>query len=146
MVEMAVDSLDKELIRLLQEDAGQSSYALAKKLNVSSSTVRRRIRALGKNGVIHATVSIDYGTIGLPLAAHIALNVDPEELNSVWQALTNLPHVKHVSITAGRYDILGLVRVSSTDELLRFVQSEVTQIKGVNKCETFICLRMERTL
>jgi len=40
---------------------------------------------------------------------------------------------------------MGMVRVSSTEELLKFVQKEITQIPGVEKCETFICLRMERT-
>jgi len=40
--------LDEWLIALLSEDARQSSQVLAKQLNVSSSTVRRRISKAGK--------------------------------------------------------------------------------------------------
>ena len=142
---MTVDELDKILIKLLSENARQSSYQLAKQVNVSPSTIRRRIRELIKNGIIHTTLTIDHSSLGLPLAAHIALNVNHEQLESVWEALRKLPNIKHVSITAGRFDVMGMVRVSSTEELLKFVQKEITQIPGVEKCETFICLRMERT-
>jgi len=142
---MVVDELDKKLIRLLLANARQSSYQLSKQLKVSPSTIRRRIRELIRNGIIRNTVSVDYSALGLPLAAHIALNVNHEQLESVWEALRKLPNIKHVSITAGRFDILGMVRVASTDDLLNFVQNEITQIPGVEKCETFICLRMERT-
>jgi len=44
--------LDERLIELLSQDARQSSQALANQLNVSSSTVRRRISKLVKRGVL----------------------------------------------------------------------------------------------
>jgi len=44
--------LDEQLIELLSHDARQSSQALAKQLNVSSSTIRRRISKLVKRGVL----------------------------------------------------------------------------------------------
>jgi len=44
--------LDERLIELLSQDARQSSQALAKRLNVSSSTIRRRISKLVKRGVL----------------------------------------------------------------------------------------------
>ena len=43
--------LDERLIELLSQDARQGSEALAKRLNVSSSTVRRRISKLVNQGV-----------------------------------------------------------------------------------------------
>jgi len=141
---MAIDKLDRDLIRLLTVDASQSSYELSKKLKTSPSTIRRRVRALTREGAISIRAAVDYSKIGLSLAAHLALNVDPEEMENVWEALRQMPEIRHVSITAGRYDVMGLARVNSTGELLEFVQNKVTQLKGVRHCETFICLRMEK--
>jgi hypothetical protein len=42
--------LDERLIELLSQDARQSGQALAEHLNVSSSTIRRRISKLVKRG------------------------------------------------------------------------------------------------
>ena len=44
--------LDERLIELLSQDARQNSQALAEQLNVSSSTIRRRISKLVKRGVL----------------------------------------------------------------------------------------------
>ncbi|MFC1986919.1 Lrp/AsnC family transcriptional regulator, partial [Chloroflexota bacterium] len=47
-----LDSLDRRLIDLLQQDAHQPSKVLAKQLSVSSSTVRRRVKRLIQQGII----------------------------------------------------------------------------------------------
>jgi hypothetical protein len=45
-----MDSLDRELIDQLFQDADQSSNVLAKKLNADPSTIRRRIQRLINEG------------------------------------------------------------------------------------------------
>ena len=47
-----IDSLDEQLITLLGEDASKSSKALAKQLNVSQATIRRRIKDLMNSGAL----------------------------------------------------------------------------------------------
>ena len=139
---MAVDDIDNELIRLLQEDAGQSSYELAKHLMISPSAIRRRKRELIRKGVIRESISLDYAKLGKPLAAHIAINTDQAQLDAVYEALMKLDEVKRIGIVIGRFDIEALIRVSSTDELLGFIQDKVLTIEGVTHCENFICLRL----
>ena len=67
-----IDEVDNKLINLLEQDAWQSSMALAKILNVSESTLRRRLRQLIQRGVVLAVAITDSGTIPLPLSAMIA--------------------------------------------------------------------------
>jgi len=140
---MIGNEFDKKLIILLENNAKQSSYELSKILMVSPSTIRRRKRRLIESGVIRETLSIDYNKLGISLVAHLALNVDPEQLDSVWQALSRLSQVKRKSIVTGRYDILAMVRLKSADNLLNFVQKHITKIKGIKNCESFISLRQE---
>ncbi len=44
-----IDLLDRELIKLLEQDANQPSGKLADQLSVSASTVRRRVHQLLKD-------------------------------------------------------------------------------------------------
>ncbi len=138
-----VDSVDKRLIRLLQEDAGRSSAVLARRLKVSPATVRRRTSRLIKNQVIRIGAVADPKKVGLPLAAIMAIDVVNGKLDSVFRTLTSKPEVIWVSTTTGRFDVIAMVRFPSIDELARFVQSELSEVDGIRDSETFICLHFE---
>ena len=139
-----VNSLDERLIKLLKDNARQSSEVLATQLNVSAATIRRRIRRLIKDGVMRIGAIVDPAKIGLPLAAVIALDVTHDSLDSVMQTLAELPEVKWVSTTTGRFDVIVMVRFPDTDELFRFMQTKVAKMEGVRDSEAFVCLHIER--
>ena len=138
-----VDALDKKLIDLLQEGAGRSSDVIAKKLRVSAATVRRRIRRLVKNNVVSIGAIVDPRDVGLPLAAIMALDVANDKLDSVMKTLSSRPEVIWVSTTTGQFDIIALARFPSTDELSRFVLTEMSKTEGTKDSETFVCLHFE---
>jgi len=48
------DEIDHKLINLLKQNAWQRSETLAKVLNISSATVRRRLRRLIQKGTLRA--------------------------------------------------------------------------------------------
>ena len=139
-----IDALDEKLIKLLVDDARQSSLKLAKQLKVSAATVRRRVRKLIESEVLHIVAAVDPNRIGLPLAALIAFDVTHEKLGEVMEMLANRPEVKWVSTSTGRYDILALVRLGSTDELSDLMQKELAQMEGLRDSETFVCLHVAK--
>ncbi len=136
----AVDSIDEKLIKLLQQDARRSSEVLAKQLDVSPATVRRRVRNLIRNGVVRIAAIPDPEKVGLHLAVIIALKVDHDRLEEVMSALTARGEVSWACTTTGRFDILAMARFHSTEELTRFLQNELTKIDGIRDSETFVCL------
>ncbi len=139
-----IDSVDEKIIQLLSRDAWQSSESLAKEINVSSATVRRRIKKLVKNGTLHVGAFVDPVKIGQPLAAVIALGVPHDKVEKVAQQLSSRPEVKWVSSMTGRFDILVFLRLSSTDELANFVQKELPKLEAIKSSETFICLHIHK--
>ena len=139
-----IDSVDEKIIQLLSRDAWQSSESLAKEINVSSATVRRRIKKLVKSGTLHVGAFVDPVKIGQPLAAVIALGVPHDKVEKVAQQLSARPEVKWVSSMTGRFDILVLLRLSSTDELANFVQKELPKLDAIKSSETFICLHIHK--
>ncbi len=134
-----IDKKHKPLIQLLGKDVLQSSEALAKQLNVSAATVRRRLRKLRNNGIVRAVACVNPSDIGQPLGAVIALGVPNEKVDSVARTLSERPEVKWVATTTGRFDIMVFACFPSTDELARFLQNELPK-DSIRDSETFICL------
>ena len=117
-----VDALDERLIKLLQQDARRSSDVLAKQLDVSPATVRRRVRNLIRKGVIRIAAIPDPEKVGLHLAATVALKIGYDRLEEVMSTLTARGEVGWACTTTGRFDILAMARFHSTEELTRFLQ------------------------
>ena len=136
-----IDSLDEQLIHLLEQDAGQSSKALAKRLNASPATIRRRIRKLVQEDVIHIRALLNPSKIGL-MAAVLTLDVDHRSLGKAIKQLASKDNVVWLSTITGRFDIMALLRIKSTDELFAFLQEELPKIQGVKNSETFVCLHV----
>ncbi len=139
-----IDSIDKPLIQLLGNDALQSSEALARQLNVSAATVRRRIRKLVKEGTLRVVALVDPEKVGLNLAALVALDVPHEQLESVTEQLSNHAQVKWVATMTGRFNIMAFLRSASTDELSSFMEKELTKFNGIRNTETLVCLNVKK--
>ena len=137
-------SKDVELVRLLANDARQSSEKLAQKLNMSAATVRRRLRRILHSGTVRIVAATDPVKTGFPVTAVIAFNVVHAELDSALRKLASEPNIIWVSTTTGRFDIIALVWCTSNDGLFEFIESEVSKMEGVRNSETFICLRVEK--
>ena len=137
-------SLDERLIELLSQDARQSSQALANQLNVSSSTVRRRIGKLVKRGVLRFAALAEPSEFGFYLRAIIAFDVEHDKVREVMELLSGRSEVKGLAATSGRFDVIALVWFTSTDGLFEFIESEVSKMEGVRNTETFICLHVEK--
>jgi Lrp/AsnC family transcriptional regulator, regulator for asnA, asnC and gidA len=100
-----IDDLDKEIIEQLTIDARQSSQMVAKKLNVDSSTVRRRIHRLIEDGIIYVTILQTHDKTGVPVRALIGLNIENRELETCLETLRSIPECRFVSVTTGRFNI-----------------------------------------
>ena len=139
-----IDSIDKQLLILIGQDARQNSETLAKQLNLSSATVRRKLRKLIQNGSLNIVGVVDPANFGLPLTAIIALDVTHEKLKAAMEVLAKRPEITWISTTTGRFDIIARGRFASTDDLSKFLIDQLTDIEGVKNSETFICLDVKK--
>ena len=141
---MTIDSLDTKLIDLLMRDANISSTALAKQLHVNSSTVRRRMKSLLEQGIIHIVAVPDLNKIGLPVVAFVSLEVSHEKIKSVLEELSKQPHAAWVGATSGLFNVRTVWWLNSTEELYRIMESVIGKIDGILRTETSICLQIEK--
>lgn len=141
-----IDSVDEELVRLLGRDGRQNSETLAKQLNISSATVRRRLRKLIHSDLLRIIGVVDSNKFSFPVAVVITLDVDHDKLESAINQLADKPEIRLVSSTTGRFDIIAFARFQSNESLSLFMTKELTQIEGIRNSETFICLHVKKGL
>jgi len=139
-----MDSIDKQIVQLLEKDARQSSKVLAQKLNVSSATIRRRIGNLIRNKVVRFIAVVDPEKVGFPFAAMLSLDVELGNLDSAIQFLDKQPEVRWLCNSTGRANVVAVAQFASPDELGDFTKNEVSKIEGIKHLETSIILKREK--
>jgi Lrp/AsnC family transcriptional regulator for asnA, asnC and gidA len=127
------DDLDMKIIRLLQEDGRTSTQDIAKELNSTSSTIRKRIRRLEDTGTMKVVAVTDFAAAGYDLLLAIGIEVDSRSAEDVAMDLAELPEVFSVNLTTGANDIELLVGARSFDELSVFLHKEVARIEGIGR-------------
>jgi DNA-binding Lrp family transcriptional regulator len=127
------DDLDMKIIRLLQDDGRTSTQDIAKELNSTSSTVRKRIRRLEDTGTMKVVAVTDFAAAGYDLLLAIGIEVDSRSAEDVAMDLAELPEVFSVNLTTGANDIELLVGARSFDELSVFLHKEVARIEGIGR-------------
>ena len=135
-----MDELDRRLITELAKDARQSSAELSSKLNVSATTVRRRIRQLQDRRVATFVAVADPIKLGYSLTAIVALEVDLNKIDEVAKSLATCENVRYVSLCTGNHDIFVGAWFRSSAELKQFVKDYIGNLPGIRKTETFIVL------
>lgn len=138
------DAIDEKLIHLLSQDARQSSEALAKQLKLSAATVRRRMRKLIQDGLLHIIGVADPAKFGFPVTAVFAVDADHDVLESTMHTLVLEPEIRWAATTTGRFDIIAVARFRSNELLSEFMSKKLTKIQGIKDVETFLCLEVNK--
>jgi Lrp/AsnC family transcriptional regulator, regulator for asnA, asnC and gidA len=138
-----LDALDNNIVRLLTEDGRMSIGEMTKKLNVTAPTVRKRIKALEKNGIFKVSGLIDPNRHREMITALVAMSVRSDgKLDQILDKIANLPNVAWAGVAAGRYDIIAeVICAGGKDELYRFTTETILKMGNVIRSETFILMR-----
>jgi DNA-binding Lrp family transcriptional regulator len=138
-----LDTLDNAIIRLLTENGRMPIGEMAKKLNVTSPTIRNRIKELEKNGIFKISGLIDPSQHQEMITALVAMSVQSKGmLDKILEKITQLPNVVWAGVVTGRYDIIAeVVCVEGKDELYRFTTDTILKIGNVVRSETFIIMK-----
>jgi len=140
-----VDKKDLKIIEILQKNSRISCMEIARKLRVSESTIRKRVKSLEEKGVIkNYTVLIDPSKIGYESTAIIGFDVEPSKLLEVAQRVTELEEVKSVATSTGDHMIMTEVWAKNGKELSRIISKKIGNIRGVKRiCPAIILEKLK---
>jgi Lrp/AsnC family transcriptional regulator, leucine-responsive regulatory protein len=137
-----VDDLDIALLRALSIDARQSQRALARAVGMSPPAVADRLARLERAGAIRGyRADIDWAALGSPVVVYLAVTAGPGmDLSGIIRAIRELPEAEHMSVVTGGMDLLVRLRVRDHGHLRDLLLSNIFQIPGVQRTETFLSL------
>ena len=138
-----LDALDNEIIRLLTKNGRMPIGEMAKKLKVTSPTIRNRIKDLEKSGVFKVSGLIDPNKHPEMITAMVAMSVKSDgKMDQILKKIGQLANVVWVGVVTGRYDIIAeVVCIGGKDELYRFTTKTILKMGNVVRSETFIIMK-----
>lgn len=137
------DTLDNEIIRLLTENGRMPIGEMAKKLKVTSPTIRNRIKDLEKSGVFKVSGLVDPSKHPEMITALVAMSVNLDRpMDQILKKIAQLPNVVWVGVVTGRYDIVAeVICIGGKDELYRFTTDTILKMANVVRSETSIIMK-----
>lgn len=140
-----LDEIDTRILELLEEDARRSFTEMAEKLKVSESSIRKRVSALQKEGVIKKfTIKVDHAKLGLNTVAIVGIDVDSDKMLEIAQKLCDFKEVKCVATSSGDHMIMLEVWAKNGKELNKLIAEEIGRIEGVRQiCPALILEKLK---
>ena len=136
---MFKDKVDEKIIGYLKEDSRESFVDIGKKLKLSESAVRRRVKNLVDSKTI-SKFTIELGEENVT-SAIVLVSVDSAtDTSKVSLKLAKLDGVKTVYEITGQYDITTIMSASSITEINNSIDA-LRKITGVVDTNTVIILR-----
>jgi DNA-binding Lrp family transcriptional regulator len=129
-----VDEIDMKIIHALEKDAHQNSTRVAKSLNISATTVRRKINELLSNNIIHIQAFPNI-RMGKTIVAVAALKVDNGSLNRIADYLSELDEVRQVLLYTGTYNIGIWAWFESIAAFSEFLNNVLNTLEGVQETQ-----------
>lgn len=133
------DKTDERIVEYLRNDSRESFVDIGKKLKLSESAVRRRVKNLVDSGTIKR-FTIEEGEKNTT-SAIVLISVDSTiETSRVSLKLTKLDGVKTVYEITGQYDISVIITAPNIAEINSSIDA-LRKIPGVIDSNTVIILR-----
>jgi DNA-binding Lrp family transcriptional regulator len=134
-----MDEKDKQIIKILKEDARAGYGEIGAKVNLSEGAVRKRIKILTDENVIKKfTVKIGLAE-GAQAITLLATNpaYPTQEVSRKIQAIPNIETVYEVT---GEYDIVAIISGMNVTEVNECIE-KIRRVEGIMKTNTMIVLR-----
>lgn len=141
---MSIDSTDRKILELLQEDASLSAGEIGERIGLSQSPCWRRIHRLEGSGVIEKRVAIlDRKKLGLDVMifAHVKLAAHKgNALSDFAKAISRFPEIVECYVLMGNVDFLLRIVTKDVEAYERFFFEHLAQLPMIQEVNSMIAL------
>ncbi len=139
---MQLDSIDRAILRVLQQDGKIPNTDLASRVGLSPSPCLRRVKLLEEAGIIERYVAlVDAAKLGMGFTVFARVwltGQDEETVVPFVEATRRLPQVVECHLMAGDCDFILRVVAADLDGYRRFQIEHLGRIKGVRNIKSEI--------
>ncbi len=136
--EMRKDKIDENVLEFLRNDSRESFVEIGKKLKLSESAIRHRVKNMVDSGTI-TKFTIEEGG-GQPEALVMVSADSSIDTSKVSLKLTKLGAIKKIYEITGQYDICVIIQAPSINEINACID-DLRKITGVTDTNTVIILK-----
>ena len=144
MQEIKIDSIDRKILRLLQEDASLTAAAIGEQIGLSQSPCWRRIQRLKDSGLIRQQgmvfdrKKLGFGTM---VFAHVKLTAHGRsKVAEFGETIRQFPEVLECHLLLGHVDFLLRIVTPNLEAYERFFFERLSQLPDVQEVTSSIAL------
>jgi DNA-binding Lrp family transcriptional regulator len=136
---MGMDEKDKQIIKLLKEEARAGYGDIGAKIDLSEGAVRKRIKTLTDEGIIRK-FTVKIGVVEGAQAITLLATNPSHPTQEVSKKIQEIPNVETIYEVTGEYDIVAVISGMNVMEVNECVE-KIRRVEGVMKTNTMIVLR-----
>lgn len=137
-----VDDLDRKIIRMLQTDGRLSNTEIARSLEITETTVRKRIAHLLEERLMSIVAVPTPEAQGMTLSAILGVSVELTAIREVADTIRTYPEVRYIGMSSGRYDLMIEAFFVDQEHLLEFITDKLGGLSGITGLETSVILKV----
>ncbi|MBT5488894.1 MAG: winged helix-turn-helix transcriptional regulator [Halieaceae bacterium] len=139
-----LDRIDRNIVRLLQRDARIAHTELARRVGLSTTPCKERVRRLEREGVIqHYQAVLDPAALNRALVVfvQIRLNRTSQDIFEEFTlAALDLPEVQECYLVSGNFDYLIKARVADMNAYRRLLGETLLTLPGVQESTSYVVM------
>ncbi|WP_102222631.1 Lrp/AsnC family transcriptional regulator [Acidimangrovimonas sediminis] len=140
-----IDRIDRNILRLLQQDGRLTNAEIAERVNISPATCHRRIRRLFDGGhVMGVRGRINPQSIGLGTLVMVGVVLDrstPDSFAAFEEAVTGMKELLDCHLVAGDFDYLLKIRVRDMADFNLLHSRMLIALPGVRQIRSFFVMK-----
>lgn len=145
---LKIDSIDAQLLRLLQENGKATIKELAETLGMTSTPIFERVKKLEQSGIIdHYAAILNPDHLGKKLYAfaHISLKDHTKTLVEEFTAqIIRIPQVLECHYVTGDSDFILKILLDDMEGYRDFVMNSLFEMSNIAKVETYLSLSLSK--
>lgn len=145
---LRLSETDRSVLRAIQKDAAATVRELAETLNMSPSTVSRRLAELEQVGAIQRRVALlDPERVGFPVCVFVAVDLvdhSPEMRESFERLVQSTEEILECFSVTGTHDYTLILRTHSVGEFEQILMDKILANESVAQASSQIALRQHK--
>ena len=139
-----LDRIDRNILRELQQDARTRYTELARKVGLSTTPCKERVKRLEREGVIRgyqALLEPSYLDAALVVFVQIRLNRTSQDIfEEFTRSARDLPEVQECYLVSGNFDYLIKARVADMAAYRLFLGETLLTLPGVQESTSYVVM------
>lgn len=138
-----VDDIDTQIIKMLSLNGRTHNTEIAKKLKLSETAIRKRIKKLLGDEVIQIVAVVNQEKFGYVFTGNICIKADIKKIDKVKMGLDKIDQIWYIAHLTGAFDFDIEFKAKSQEEIRNLIE-DINKIEGVINTEVSFRLQLLR--